>query len=91
MIYSIELDSNTLIIFYLIAIQLKFTSCISQNHNIFIVLHSTGQSHEQKVSLTCRAQYMYATTSICTYHYSLIIKCFNIVGTSHDIWTKFGL
>ena len=91
MIYSIELDSNTLIIFYLIAIQLKFTSCISQNHNIFIVLHSTGQSHEQKVRLACRAQYIYATASIYTYHYSLVIKCFDIVNTSHDIWTKFDL
>ena len=91
MIYSIELDSNTLIIFYLIAIQLKFTSCISQNHNIFIVLHSTGQSHEQKVRLPCRAQYMCATSSMNTYRYSLTIKCFNIVNTSQDIWTKLYL
>ena len=91
MIYYIELDSNTLIIFYLIAILLKFTSCISQNHNIFIVLHSTGQSHEQKVRLPCRAKYMYSTTIICTYHHSLTIKCFNIVNTSQDIWTKLYL
>ena len=90
MIYSIELDSNTLSIssniyttqiYFLHLSEPQYFHCTTQYWSI----------SWKKVRLACRAQYMYATASIYTYHYSLIIKCFNIVNTSHDIWTKFEL